>query len=646
MTVKVSIRRIDRALLLLDRLRECFPSGDIPSVKVQLRDPAGRIVAESPANKVSAVRGVSTFEFPPLTGSFVAADGADAFSIAVVAGPDSTVLTARHMGRAQLLEIWTDARDEQDAPTGDNNAYACTLLLPCDVDIARAFSEGRDGAAGSGGVSFLSPSKPASSAAGGEAGADSRPGTAVLLDAPQRSGRGGGGDAAASISASSLDAARCCELSLDLDIRFRAPGVIRLAPAAVEGLLPADLTRRSQRVRVQMRAAGASRTSVAAASALPSASWPARSQSTSAASTDADGLSFWLEPQHYRADAALAILDEAGEVLATATAPLTDFAFRAGESVSVTLPLTLTAAGAASSGSSAAAGADGPQLRFSCSFHPAGALQLWLLGARDLPGARLLDQDCFAIARLPSAFAPREFTTPVDAGAGTRPVWNASYTTRVVDHAVVRVDVSSRDLAAGDELLGSVEVELGNVYAEGQREAWAPLAPARPPSAAGAATAPGGAAAGSVNIRAVFIPPSEFFFPGAASRIGFPQLCATHAPVTRKAGRDSGSAGADASPAAGGSLALALAAAAGPAGSKQGSRPGSGAGSTAGSKKSGGGDDDDSSDSGDDFTDAEVEEAFDFIDLDKNRAIGFMEVRAEANPLCASHDTLPFCAAS
>lgn len=620
--VKVSVRRLDRALLLLDRLRECFPSGDLPTVRVQLRDPTGRVVAESPANKVSAVKGIATFDFPPLTGSFVAADGADALSVAVVAGPESTVLTARHMGRAQLLEMWTDARADQDAPAGDNNAYACTLLAPCDVELARSFSEGRDGAAGGGGVSFLSPSRPAAAGTTDGAAADgSRPGTAVLLDAPQPSGRGGAGGAAggAGVSAASLDPARCCELSLDIDVRFRAPGVVRLLPAAVEGLLPADLTRRSQRVRVQMRAAGTSRTSIPAASPLPAASWPPQAAQPSAS----DGLAFWLEPQHYRADAALAVLDEAGEVLATAAAPLTDFAFRAGEAVTVVVPLTLTAAGAASG--AGGAGADGPRLRLSCTFHPAGALRLWLLGARDLPGARLLDQDCFAIARLPSAFAPRDFTTPVDAGAGTRPVWNASFTTRVVDHAVVRVDVSSRDLAVGDELLGSVEVELANVYAEGQREAWAPLAPARPPSAAGAATAPGGAAAGSVHIRAVFIPPSEFFFPGAASKIGFPQLAAGHAPVSRRRGSGGGDA---ASPAAGGSLALALAAAAGPGGSKDASRPVSAAGSAAGSKKSGGGDDDDSSDNGDDFTDAEIEEAFDFIDMDKNRSVGFMEVRA------------------
>lgn len=620
-SVKVSVRRLDRALLLLDRLRECFPSGDLPTVKVQLRDPTGRVVAESPANKVSAVKGVATFDFPPLIGSFVAADGSDAFSVAVVAGPESTVLTARHMGRAQLLEMWTDARADQDAPTGDNNAYACTLLAPCDVEMAKAFSEGRDGAAGGGGVSFLSPSRPAAGAgaAADAAAADgSRPGTAVLLDAPQPSGRGGAGGAAA-VSAASLDPARCVELSLDLDVRFRAPGVVRLLPAAVEGLLPADLTRRGQRVRVQVRAAGSSRTSLPAATPLPAASWPPQA----APPTASDGLAFWLEPQHYRADAALAVLDEAGEVLATAAAPLTDFAFRAGEAVTVVVPLTLTAAGVASAGGGGAGG-EGPRLRLSCTFHPAGALRLWLLGARDLPGARLLDQDCFATARLPSAFAPRDFTTPVDPGAGTRPVWNASYTTRVVDHAVVRVDVSSRDLAVGDELLGTVEVELANVYAEGQREAWAPLAPARPPSAAGAATAPGGAAAGSVHIRAVFIPPSEFFFPGAASKIGFPQLAAGHAPVARRRGSSTGSGGGG--DAAGGSLALALAAAAGPGGSKEASRRESAAGSTAGSKKSGA-DDDSNSDNGDDFTDAEIEQAFDFLDMDKNRAVGFMELK-------------------
>jgi len=337
-------------------------------------------------------------------------------------------------------------------------------------------------------------------------------------------------------------------------------------------------------------------------------------------------------------------------------------------------------------------------LRASARFYPAGELRLQVLEARGLEGPRVLDQDCFATVALPSALQPYLFTTPVDARAGSAPVWEATFACRVVEHACADLTVFSKEPLSGEEEpLGSVSIDLSNVYAEGSREAWAPLTR---PAAGGSGTDGSGAdvPAGMVHVRASFVPPLDPPFsrgtPAGASgaAVRFPQQLDLAGAAAQGAGAGasgaghgsagSGSAGASASRARRGVKAFelgsksmrALEAASGAARGSGGTAasstgvPGTtaAAGATgvaadrtsAAGKSAAGGIDGDSStddrsaaasafaavsagaivaaaggdlheddDDAGDFTEAEVEEAFDFLDLDHNRMVGFMEIK-------------------
>jgi hypothetical protein len=330
-------------------------------------------------------------------------------------------------------------------------------------------------------------------------------------------------------------------------------------------------------------------------------------------------------------------------------------------------------------------------LRANARFYPAGELRLQVLEARGLEGPRVLDQDCFATVALPSALQPYRFTTPVDARAGSAPVWQSTFACRVVEHACADITVCSKDPLSGEEEpLGSVSVDLTNVYAEGSREAWAPLA--RPAADGSGADV----TAGMVHVRASFVPPLDPPFsrgaPPAAGGAGvrFPQQldlagAAAHgagagAPSASPASAGSSGAGAGASPARRGAKAFelgsksirdleAVGGAAGGSGSAAASIIGSAATmaaagasgvaadrSSAGGKSAavvvdssgdssttasasapasagaivavaGGADLHEGDDDAGDFTEAEVEEAFDFLDLDHNRMVGFMEIK-------------------
>jgi Ca2+-binding EF-hand superfamily protein len=184
------------------------------------------------------------------------------------------------------------------------------------------------------------------------------------------------------------------------------------------------------------------------------------------------------------------------------------------------------------------------------------------------------------------------------------------------------VTVFTYDLVGGNENLGSVRLDLSGIYREGKKEAWAPLT--RTNKKTGQSIE-----AGSVHIKAKFFSPLEVRGLGFTA-VTFPQsltgpsgsgeddgLGAVDLETVR-----SGTAGSSASSASGSSADSAMVP----------FKPGTAATSASSknqlalAKAAPEELDEDDEDAGD-FTPEEIEEAFDYIDLDRNKMIGFMEIK-------------------
>lgn len=123
-----------------------------------------------------------------------------------------------------------------------------------------------------------------------------------------------------------------------------------------------------------------------------------------------------------------------------------------------------------------ASGKDAGQLRLGFSFYPAGSLTIEVAEARKLASTDAVGQmDPYVRLTVGGSAHPIVGRTKTDTDGGTDPVWNERLVFDVVDHHELRIEVFDADLIGKDDVIGAVTTSLLPVFKKGFRDHWFPL---------------------------------------------------------------------------------------------------------------------------------------------------------------------------
>lgn len=239
------------------------------------------------------------------------------------------------------------------------------------------------------------------------------------------------------------------------------------------------------------------------------------------------------------------------------------------------------------------------EVRLGFKFFPAGKLTVQVAEGRGLASAdQVGQQDPYVVLSLAGSAQSLQFTSRVDTDGGNDPVWNETAVFDVVDHHEMKIEVFDKDLLGTDDLIGATTMSLLPVFKHGIRDGWITL---KRRTTWGKVEE-----RGEIRLAIDFTAPPRIAYPQRQ-----PDLDAFD--ETERRGRDGSIGGRRPGDKRGASAAAADAASA--SASSTARRAEDGAGGAEGEAAKG------------EFTDQEVEEAFNFIDLDRNLFIGAAELR-------------------
>lgn len=116
------------------------------------------------------------------------------------------------------------------------------------------------------------------------------------------------------------------------------------------------------------------------------------------------------------------------------------------------------------------------KVRLGVQFFPAGVLTVGAVEARKLPDKDAVGrQDPYVVFTLDGECRSFRQQTSVDTDGGTTPVWNQVFQFDVVDHYVLKVEIFDKDLLDKDDLIGRVDIPLLPLFKKGVRDGWVPI---------------------------------------------------------------------------------------------------------------------------------------------------------------------------
>ena len=121
-------------------------------------------------------------------------------------------------------------------------------------------------------------------------------------------------------------------------------------------------------------------------------------------------------------------------------------------------------------------GKPGGSLVLSHRFYPAGELTVKICEGKNLYTTDVGGgSDSYAILTLPGRVKTFTNRTIVDSVSGANPIWNETYVYDIVDQADLHIAVMDKDLLTKDDLIGEVTIDLSPVFQYGMRDAWIPI---------------------------------------------------------------------------------------------------------------------------------------------------------------------------
>lgn len=228
------------------------------------------------------------------------------------------------------------------------------------------------------------------------------------------------------------------------------------------------------------------------------------------------------------------------------------------------------------------------RVRLGVQFFPAGVLTVGVIEARKLPDRDSVGrQDPYVVLTLDGECRSFRQQTKVDTDGGRDPVWNQVFQFDVVDHFILKVELFDKDLVDKDDFIGRVDIPLLPLFKKGIRDGWVPV---KTMSKWGKEEHQG-----DIKLNLDFVGPPGIKYPQRQPEMD----CFDDVERLTRAQVGVEDAFGD-SP-------------------KKGDLPTVGA-STAGKDQA-------TSAAAEDFSDKEIEEAFRFLDLDKNMFVGAAELR-------------------
>jgi Ca2+-binding EF-hand superfamily protein len=120
-----------------------------------------------------------------------------------------------------------------------------------------------------------------------------------------------------------------------------------------------------------------------------------------------------------------------------------------------------------------AAKKDAGKVRFGFRFYPAGRLTIEVSEGRRLANREVVGQmDPYVKLQVGGSPHTLEFKTKVDTDGGSNPVWNETARFDVIDQHEVRVEVWDKDLLSADDLVGACLFSLLPVFKTGYKDSW------------------------------------------------------------------------------------------------------------------------------------------------------------------------------
>jgi len=116
------------------------------------------------------------------------------------------------------------------------------------------------------------------------------------------------------------------------------------------------------------------------------------------------------------------------------------------------------------------------EVRLGMQFFPAGHLSVYVDKARKLADTDLIGkQDPYVILTLDGEVRSFRRQTNVDDDGGIAPVWEQKFDFDIVDHFQLDFDVMDRDLASEDDVIGRCSISLLEVFKLGFIDEWVPI---------------------------------------------------------------------------------------------------------------------------------------------------------------------------
>lgn len=116
------------------------------------------------------------------------------------------------------------------------------------------------------------------------------------------------------------------------------------------------------------------------------------------------------------------------------------------------------------------------EVRLGVQFFPAGHLHVHVEKARKLADTDLIGkQDPYVVLTLDGEVRSFRRQTAVHEDGGTNPQWDEHFDFDIVDHLQLDLDVMDKDLASEDDLIGKCSVSLLEVFKRGWLEEWVPV---------------------------------------------------------------------------------------------------------------------------------------------------------------------------
>ena len=116
------------------------------------------------------------------------------------------------------------------------------------------------------------------------------------------------------------------------------------------------------------------------------------------------------------------------------------------------------------------------EVRLGIQFFPAGHLTVRVERGRKLADTDLIGkQDPYVIMTLDGEVRSFRRQTKVDTDGGTEPVWDETFHFDIVDHYQLDFDVMDRDLASEDDVIGRCSISLLEVFKLGFLDEWVPI---------------------------------------------------------------------------------------------------------------------------------------------------------------------------